>query len=682
LQRPIAATISAKALPSGPSFVRPFNDLKKSGAIDPLSMAALITAICLFFGLIGRIQFLALSAEKISALELILSLVRGTIFDLSVAAYFSAPFLPLYLLPPRHFDGKGVQRIFRTLFAIEFFLLVFSVAAEAFFIEEFHARFNFIAVDYLVYTNEVLRNLWESYPLWWILPLLFVFSTFASRLLFDRFSRWHSKASRPGAWAGSITLASFMIAVLFVTETGLLGNASPNGKEISKNGIHALFAAYRNNEIDYQKFYSRLLPDSSAKIVHEEMEKDWPKADEAKDNESEDSIATSIVNKGTPHNYNVVLVLMESMSARFMRTFGADKTVTPNLDRIARKSLFFDRVYSTGTRTVRGIEAILLSIPPTPGQSIVRRPGSSGLFSMGSVFFERGYTNQFIYGGHAYFDNMKDFFSGNHFDILDENEIPVTSDYFSNAWGVADENLFSFVIDKADENWVHGRPFFQFVLTTSNHRPYTYPNGRIDIPSHSGRDGAVKYADYAIGKFLSEAKKKPWFKSTIFIFVADHNGSVAGGTKVLPADYHIPLIFYAPAILNPKRVSILGSQLDLAPTLFGLLNLSYQSRFFGHDLLNAKTERAFIGTYENVGYWSGGKLVLLSPNRKIEVSEVKNEIAKPIDSITGDINTSTKDDEVKTAVAFYEAASNSFRKKHLKESDRIPAGTNLREQSR
>ena len=158
-------------------------------------------------------------------------------------------------------------------------------------------------------------------------------------------------------------------------------------------------------------------------------------------------------------------------------------------------------------------------------------------------------------------------------------------------------------------------------MTVSNHRPYTFPDGRIDIPSSSQTiAGGVKYTDYAINKFLVDARQKPWFNNTLFVIVADHCSKSAGKTDLPVNRYHIPCFIYAPALVKPAIEQRLTSQIDLAPTVLGLMNLNYTSRFLGYDIYNtaAGRERAFISTYQDMGYIRDGKLVILSPQRKIE----------------------------------------------------------------
>jgi phosphoglycerol transferase MdoB-like AlkP superfamily enzyme len=156
-------------------------------------------------------------------------------------------------------------------------------------------------------------------------------------------------------------------------------------------------------------------------------------------------------------------------------------------------------------------------------------------------------------------------------------------------------------------------------MTTSNHRPYTYPEGRIDIPSGSGRNGAVKFTDRAIGDFLSKIRNKPWFSNTVIIFIADHCASSAGKNEIDISKYHIPALIYDARGHRHFTINKLCSQIDLYPTLFSLLHWDYRSDLFGKNVLaNNYQPRAFVGTYQKLGYLENDSLVILSPQRKVE----------------------------------------------------------------
>jgi phosphoglycerol transferase MdoB-like AlkP superfamily enzyme len=248
------------------------------------------------------------------------------------------------------------------------------------------------------------------------------------------------------------------------------------------------------------------------------------------------------------------------------------------------------------------------------------------------------------------------FFANNYYEVDDRDLLKDEEIDYENIWGVADENLFTLANREIEKTLEKGKPIFAHIMTTSNHRPYTYPEGRIDIPSHTGREGAVKYTDYALGKFLSEASKKSWFNNTVFVIVADHCASSAGKTELPVNKYHIPLLIYSPANIPAQKIDRLMSQIDLGPTLLGLLNFSYTSKFFGYDIfqLEKGRERAFISTYQTLGFIKDNRLVLLSPQRKVAqvVPDFKDGSATPSE---------LEDELVEEAIAWYQASSYAFR---------------------
>jgi phosphoglycerol transferase MdoB-like AlkP superfamily enzyme len=268
-------------------------------------------------------------------------------------------------------------------------------------------------------------------------------------------------------------------------------------------------------------------------------------------------------------------------------------------------------------------------VPPTPGRSIVKRPDNGKLFSLGRVLQQKGYDTVFLYGGRGYFDNMNEFFSGNGYRIIDQTDLSEQEIHFKNAWGVADEDVYQRAIKEADSDFADHKPFLFQIMTTSNHRPYTFPSGKIDIASGTGRSGAVKYTDYAIGALLKAAKNKPWFENTVFVVVADHCAGSARKAELPVENYHIPFFIYALKYIAARRINTLSSQIDVAPTVLGLLNISYVSEFFGKDIRQMKPDegRALIGNYQKLGLFKDNKLVYLSPQQQINI--VNNPLVKP-----------------------------------------------------
>jgi len=584
----------------------------------------------------------------------LISLVKlygvGLFYDLVASFYYIIP-LVIYLIviPNRLFNMKIHKVIFLTVFFAAMYLLIFNAVSEWFFWEEFGKRFNFIAVDYLVYTHEVIHNILESYPIPLLVSvilllnsIIFILILKKSPIITKTFGGDHTLLQR-----AKIGTPFLILPVLFfnVLEAQNLSHVSDNqyNNELAKNGFYSLFSAFRNNTLDYEEFYKT----KDTRAVMKELET-LEKFD--------DSHLEVVTNEGQNElKYNVMLVMVESLSAEYMGAFGNDQNLTPHLDKLAQKSLFFNNLYATGTRTVRGMEAVTLSIPPTPGRSIVKRPDNHEMFSTGFVFKEKGYENKFIYAGHGYFDNMNDFFSHNGFNVIDRTDFQKDEITFANVWGVCDEDLFDKALKESDRSYQEKKPFFNYIMTTSNHRPYTYPDGKIDIPSHTGRAGGVKYTDYAIHNFLEKAKSKPWFKNTIFVIVADHNGGSAGKEALPLWRYKIPLIVYAPDIIKPKVVGKLASQIDTMPTLFSMMNWNYDSQFYGNDILDPNfQERAFIGNYQRLGLVKNKELFVLEPDKTIHQYHIVDQTLRNV--TYKEAETIAPKDELDT-ITYYQSAS-------------------------
>lgn len=631
---------------------------------------AKIFVIFALLSVVLRFTFLTLERQEIdlSAIELFKVFGVGLFFDLLALSYISLVPLAYYtFVPSKFFNHKKHQIANRVFYFLFLFVIVFSAFAEVVFWDEFQTRFNFIAVDYLIYTTEVIKNIVESYPIALLIGIIgaisgAIFFFTHKKIVVIKEEKFSCRLAKFAAFA------TFLVAIFFTVDSAKITQVSTNKflNEIAGNGIYQLFSAYRNNEINYDQLYATRDEEEMITTLRSLISKQEPHSQFL----NNDDISRLIPNPkaGGEKKYNIIFVSIESLSADFMKAFGNSENITPNLDDLAKKGLFFTNLKSTGTRTVRGLEALSLAVPPTPGNSIVRRQNNENLFNISSPLIERGYEAKFLYGGDGYFDNMNYFFGHNGFEIVDRANFSKDEITFSNAWGVADEDLFNKAIKEADKSFASGKPFLNFIMTTSNHRPFTYPSGKIDIEPKSGRNGAVKYTDYAIGKLIEEAAKKPWFDNTIFVFVADHCAGSAGNTDVPLWRYQIPAIFYAPKIIKAQIFDKNVSQIDLAPTLMGILNLTYKSKFFGSDVLNnSKTidQHSFVSTYTDIGYFKGDKLYLLKPKKEEKVFDVK---LKKV-GWQGSIETVTKNydpQKMNEAIAYYQVASHFFKNDKLK----------------
>lgn len=599
--------------------------------------------VCLFFaGLLFVLLFTRLVPRDFSP-ELYKGLIVYVILRFLI-------YLCLFLLPYKY-RIRWRKAVLYAASLLVVFLLLLNAVSEWFFWQEFSTRYNFIAVDYLVYTTEVLGNISESYPLGMILTTLVLLSVL---IVFLMRNGIRNSATIPLSFFRRSLLALLILALpwclsVIVQEKWRHFSQNEYANSLAGNGIFEFAVAFQQNELDFYKFY-KTIPDQTAfQLLRQQL--DIPGVHFTGNDPF--SIERDINYQEPARKLNVVLISVESLSADFMKFFGNKNNITPYLDSLAKQSLFFTNFYSSGTRTVRGLEALSLSIPPTPGQSIVKRPDNHSLFSLGSVFRSKGYITQYLYGGYSYFDNMKEFFGGNGYQVIDRSSIPTNEVHYANIWGVADEDLFSLALHVLDSNYNTGKPFFSHIMTVSNHRPYTYPEGRIDIPpTRQERAGAVKYTDYAINSFLKQAQGKKWFDSTIFVIVADHCAGSAGSVELPVTGYHIPMLIYAPGIVPARQFDELTAQIDVAPTILGLLRFNYRSRFFGLDALNtpADKRRAFISTYQGLGYLKNGRLLVQSPVRTI------HEYIPDIN--TGNaVQVSVNDSLAREAIAWYQGIS-------------------------
>lgn len=527
-----------------------------------------------------------------------------------VLGYWAGSFA-LRLFLPEGFRNHWTTVWFALFVVLYVGAIVFNGISEYFFWNEFGVRYNFIAVDYLVYTNEVVGNIMESYP---VVPMTLGIVVVTLLITWYLFRHDLVRTEELKGWQWKAVVGPGYIAALFAA-IGLLnfntrfqdsGNVYVN--ELQANGLYKFYDAFVKNSLDYEQFYITRPEAEAEAFVHGVY------------GSTGDNLHAVSAGGGSEIRRNIVLVTIESMSASYMERFGNTESITPVLDSLYRLGMAFDRVYATGNRTVRGLEAVTLSLPPCPGQSIIKRPNNAGMHSTGALLREKGYNVTYFYGGNSYFDNMETFFSGNGYDIVDQKSYSPEEITFANIWGVCDEDAYRKVIRTLGEQSQDGKPFFAHVMTVSNHRPFTYPAGKIRIPNDSKtRAGGVLYTDYALGQFLAEASKQPWFDNTIFLITADHCASSAGRTEIPLHKYHIPALIFAPGFVAPQQIEGIVSQIDLMPTLLSLLDMDYDSHFYGRSIFDPDyVNRAFIATYQDLGYLEGDTFTILSPVRRYE----------------------------------------------------------------
>ncbi len=568
-------------------------------------------------------------------------------------------FALMFFLPERR------QQIRNSLYFITLFLyvllIVFNAVSEYFFYNEFGLRYNFIAVDYLIYTNEVIGNIMESYP---VVPLFLAIAAVTLTITFFIYRKTKNELSElPNLKQKTLLMGSYLIlcgiSIFGLNFTTKIKGDDVFEEEIQANGLPKFYWAFTHNELDYFQFYPEINQQQAERNFLSQF--------------APPTLQRNIIPTAPELKKNVVLISIESLSADFMAHYGNTQKITPFLDSLADQSLMFTNLYATGNRTVRGLEALTLCIPPTAGESIIKRENNKNKFTTGSVFQSKGYDVKFLYGGYSYFDNMEDFYKGNGYEIVDRNNFTPEEITFANVWGVADEDMAKKAISTMNAEAKSGKPFFNHWMTVSNHRPFTYPNGKIDIPGDAkSREGGVKYTDYALKKFFEMAKQQSWYKNTVFVIIADHCASSAGDTELPMDKYRIPAMIFSEGFIQPRKFTQTMSQIDVMPTLFGLLNFNYQSKFLGQDIFTKEFHpKAYIATYQDLGFIKDNRLTIISPVRKVKqyaLIQQKNNLSPEFNLYFDENPLKEKDQDrqlVEATISAYQSTSYWLKKNRL-----------------
>jgi phosphoglycerol transferase MdoB-like AlkP superfamily enzyme len=528
-----------------------------------------------------------------------------------------APFVAYFLLARAR--PAGGRRPWLAVFAVLlFFSVVYVSFSEYYFFEEFNARFNIVAFDYLMYPTEVVGDLWAEYPVLTVLGVAAVTAVLLVCLL--RHALFATLPPLPLGRrllaVGAYALAAAALVSLYPTDA-LSRSRNRVKNEIAQNGLGSFFRAAYTSEIDYATYYATRPAAQNLQLLEAFLAQGGSRFTAPGSGSLEREFPARADGLG---RLNVVLVSSEAFGAEFSQLYGSERNLTPHFDALARAGMWFSRTYASGTRTVRGLEALTSSFPPIPTVSILRRPGNENIATWGAVMRQLGYHTSFLYGGYGYFDNMNYFYANNGFEVLDREAIDKVR--FENIWGVSDEDLFDRSIAHFDALHARGTPFFSIIMTTSNHKPFTFRKGLevIDIPPQGGgRPAGVKYADYALGYFLREAAGHEWFDNTVFVVIADHGARVYGKTEIPLRTYEIPLLVYAPKHIRPQRIDTLMTQVDVAPTVLGLLGLPYRAPFFGQDVRVADADRrvAVFNHNHDVAILKDDRIVIFGMNRQV-----------------------------------------------------------------
>jgi len=551
-------------------------------------------------------------------------LLQGLRFDIVLMGIVLGPALLAAPWLSGRNTGGALLRVY--LVAVTLFV-VFVELSTIPFIDQFDARPNYLYVEYLKYPREVFATLKAAYGL---LLVMISLAALGSGWLVWRTSRDVSLKSSQIRQSRALLITPFLLVLVLMMARSTLDHRPVNPSTVAfstdsmvnqlplNSPYSLLYAIYEQQRdsaggaVNYGKMDDaevlRIVVEHAGLTGAVDLQSDVP------------TMHTHTATRQTKRPLNLVIILEESLGAEFVGSLGG-KNLTPELDKLADEGIWFEQLYATGTRSVRGIEAVISGLPPTSKRSVVKLAETrKNFFTIAGLLQDQGYQTSFLYGGEAQFDNMRRFFMDNGFQaVVDQNDYE--NPQFRGSWGVSDEDLFQrahqYFSAKGDQ------PFFSLVFTSSNHKPFDIPAGKVskEPGPESGRDTAVKYADYALGRFFEQARSSDYFDNTVFLVVPDHNSRVKGAQLIPIERFHIPGVILGGTI-EPRRIPGISSQVDLLPTLLSLIGVTGRIPAIGYDLTTAEyyqgAGRAQMQFYDIQAWMEPGKVVVLRPDLPIK----------------------------------------------------------------
>lgn len=533
--------------------------------------------------------------------------------------------IPLTLMPLFSHD-KAWQYWKRLSFlwvVLSLLLIVLLESVTPGFMAEYSTRPNRLAIEYLKYPDEVLSMLWNGFRVHVIAVIFIVL--LATKALIVFFQPWcqQTKAvnSKNNWYVWPLVIFVILCSIrattfhrpanpayFAITNDTLVNNLVLNSSWSVMHAVYNLKHESKSSDIYGKMTYQEVM---------EQVRETQHSLQDNRQSLNHPQIGTlklQVASEKRQKPLNLVIILQESLGATFVSSLGGIDA-TPELEKLKSEGWWFNHLYATGTRSVRGIEAVVSGYMPTPAQSVVKLSGAQeNFFTLASLLDSKGYLSEFIYGGESHFDNMRTFFVNNGFKkIVDETDY--INPKFVGSWGVSDEDLFDKTHTQLLQHHKNNQPFFTLVFTSSNHAPFQFPDGRIQLLNQpqASENNAVKYADFAMGEFFRKAKKSPYWENTVFLVVADHDVRVRGNSLVPIQNFHIPALILG-ADIKPKIINTVASQIDLPTTMLSLMGVDAIHPMVGRDLTNEELTlkgRAMMQYEDNYAWLEGDDVVIL-----------------------------------------------------------------------
>lgn len=526
-----------------------------------------------------------------------------------------------------------VNTFLKYYFLIAISILIYIENATLPFVAQYDVRPNYLFVEYLVYPKEVFAMIIADYKL--ALAISFGMIGLFIYLYLKNYKDPFLKTFEI-SYVKRIVLFLPIGLLVFIGIRSSFEHRPANNSdamyssnrmlnEITKNSFYSIaYAIYVN-----QKHGSKKLVSQYGKMeVPEALQRVRERLAIQNTDESLPFTREEKTNFKTDNPKNLVIFIQESMGYQFVEAVGGEAGITPHLNRLSQEGILFKDLYSNGTRSIRGLAGSVAGNFSVPGKGVLKRNKSQNdFFTISSLLEPLGYETLFLYGGESRFDNMKGWFRGNGFDkIIDQPHFK--NPVFTGTWGASDEDLANKSNETFKDLYSKNQKFAAVMFSTSNHSPFDFPDGRIELVEGVDKKSvknAIKYADYAIGKFIEDARKEPYYKDTVFVILADHNVRVYGDDMVPVNMFHVPGLILGENI-DPQVYDKIATQPDVLATALDLIGLDLTYPIMGKSIFNdEKQEISLMQFHTSYALRVKNTIAIIRPNKEALTFTYENE---------------------------------------------------------
>ena len=572
-------------------------------------------------------EFDRIDEKEVAILTIFKSFIMGVRFDIVISGYILIlPTLIFLTLELIGFKSKSIKQFFFYWIYI-LFTIAFTVStADIPYFNQFYDRFSVGAFEWMESYKIVISMIFQE-PKYFLFIIPFILLEIVFYILLKKIFEQENETQKINFFLNTFVSLIFL-AIVFLGIRGRIEEKSPirigtayfsNNSFLNKLGLNPSFTLIRSY-LDSKDEDNRVVKFMDDKLAIEIVQKNLGITKTQYNSPIAREVQPDTLLSAQP---NVVLIIMESMSAAKMKRYGSTEELTPFLDSLSHNSIYFENIYTAGKHTFNGIFSTLFSFPALYRQHSMKT--NNQYDGISTSLLKNGYSTTYFTTHDSQFDNIEGFLRSNNFqNVISQSDYPVSE--VKTTLGVPDDFMFRFSIPKINELSERENPFFVTFMTTSDHSPFYVPE-YFQPKAKAIESQIVQYADWSLQQFIQLASKEAWFNNTIFVFVADHGAAIDAKYDISLNYFHTPLIIYAPELFKANEVhQKIGSQIDVYPTVMGLIKQKYVNNTLGIDLLNEERKFTIINDDDKVGILDTDYLCIMKNNgAKLELYKYKEQ---------------------------------------------------------